>query len=375
MRIGIACSGLDHVRRGFETFAEDLFRHLVARPALEALLFKGNGRSSQGERVLWSISRDSSLWGGWTSPIPWEKRYFAEQATFALSLRRRLRKDPVDVLIFSDIQVGNVLRRLSGPSRVPVLLFSNGGPFPPRDYSRFDFIHQLTPGKYAEGLGHGLSRERMFLAPYGVDTDLFFPEAASGQAFRRSVGIGMDEQVILSVGALETPHKRMDWVIREVSRMQTKPHLILCGEHKAVETQVIRELGASRLGSRFHALRLPYSEMPALYNSADLFVLCSLREGFGRAFLEALACGVPVLHHADEDMDWIVGRGGLETDMTSPGALATTLTSTLEDENLRARMSREALSRALNVFSWTRLLPEYVEMFDRAFRRDGSVGA
>jgi glycosyltransferase involved in cell wall biosynthesis len=37
------------------------------------------------------------------------------------------------------------------------------------------------------------------------------------------------------------------------------------------------------------------SDMPRLYNAADAFVLPSRGEGYGRPYMEALACGVPVL--------------------------------------------------------------------------------
>src|SRR5713226_3667439 len=72
VKIGIACSGLDHIRRGFETFAEDLFRMMQTEKDLDVVLFKGNGRRAPREEVLWNIPRDSDLWGGWTSFIPWK---------------------------------------------------------------------------------------------------------------------------------------------------------------------------------------------------------------------------------------------------------------------------------------------------------------
>lgn len=375
MKIGIACSGLDHIRRGFETFAEGLFRLMQAEKDLDVVLFKGNGPRVPREEVLWNIPRDSGLWGGWTSFIPWKGRYVAEQTTFALSLWRRLRTYPVDVMLFSDIQIGNALRRLPRVWRIPVLLFSNGGPFPARNYRGFDFIHQVTPGAFREALSQGVPAERMAMVPYGVNTTLFSPNAQIGREFRSLIGIEPDAYVILSVGALETRHKRMDWLIREVSSLATKPHLVLCGEYKANESAEVAHLGNRLLGSRFHLLRLEYRDMPAAYNAANVFVLCSLKEGFGRAFLESLACGVPVIHHADDDMEWIVGRGGLSVDMGVKGKLASTLWTAIEDAGLRSQLSMEARSRALDVFSDQQLLPRYAEMFERARVQSGKIAA
>ena len=371
MKIAIACSGLDHVRRGFETFAEELFQQLRSREEFDAVLFKGSGRTSTSEEVLWSVSRDSTLWGGWKSPISWERRYFAEQVTFALSLQRRLRRKPVDVLLFCDIQIGIVLRHFWRISDAPVLLFSNSGQFHPRDYKEFDSIQQPTPSFYDQALTYGISREKMVLLPYGVDTEFFAPNSLGGRAFRRSLEIGADEKVVLSVGVRDSRIKRMDWLIKEISAMDDPPHLVLCGEYKAGETTAIDELGRNLLGSRFHAVRLGYGEMPAAYNAANVFALCSLKEGFGRVFLESLACGVPVVHHADEDMSWIVGRGGVEVDMTINNRLASVLGVALQDENYRFEMSREARLQAQG-FSWKSLVPRYAEMFRQACLRSNA---
>lgn len=366
MKIGIACSGLDHVRRGFETFARDLFRLIRFGTDLDVVLFKGNGVPSPREEVLWNVPRDAGIWGGRTSFIPWQGRYLTEQFTFALSLWRRLQTNPVDLVLFSDIQIGIVLRRLSRISHGPVLLFSNGGPFPAKDYLAFDFIQQLTPGAHYEALTQGVSPDKMALVPYTVDTDVFYPNPQAGYGFRKSIGIAADETVVLAVGAMESRQKRMDWLIREVSNLASKPHLVICGEYKADETETVKDLGQSLLGSRFHTFRLQHGEMPAVYNAADVFALCSLKEGFGRAFLESLSCGVPVVHHTDDDMNWIVGQGGLAVNMIDKGKLTSTLGMLIEDVNLRSRLSKEARSQAMTAFSEKQLLPKYTEMFERA---------
>jgi phosphatidylinositol alpha-1,6-mannosyltransferase len=53
--------------------------------------------------------------------------------------------------------------------------------------------------------------------------------------------------------------------------------------------------------------------LPDLYRTADLFVMPSTGEGFGIVFLQALACGVPVIGgdsdgSCDPLRDGIVGR-------------------------------------------------------------------
>lgn len=62
MKVAIACSGLGRLRRGFETFAEDLFRHLRSDGENDVVLFEGDGDTVDAEFVLRNIPRQSPLW-------------------------------------------------------------------------------------------------------------------------------------------------------------------------------------------------------------------------------------------------------------------------------------------------------------------------
>ena len=52
---------------------------------------------------------------------------------------------------------------------------------------------------------------------------------------------------------------------------------------------------AKLLPGRFTLLSLPAEKMPPVYRSADVFLHLSKEEAFGNVYLEAMACGLPIV--------------------------------------------------------------------------------
>ena len=361
MRVAIACSGLGNVKRGYETFAEDLFNRLKGR--VDVTLFKGGGRKGKKDIVLPNIKRDSFLLGSEKSRIKWEKRYLIEQCTFSMPLAYNLFKDKHDILHFSDPQLGNNIFHLKKVwSKAPRLLFSNGGPLSPEHYKRFDFIQQLTLHYHEEALKAGISENKMTLLPYGIDTEFFNPSIKS--SFREKHGIPEEAFLIISVGAINKSHKRMHWVINEVARVKEKPFLIIIGEADS-ETPNVKNLGNDRLSKRIKFLKLGHNEMPNAYRAADLFVLASLIEGFGIVFLEAMASELPIIAHDHPNQRWILGDAGLFVDMEKENELASKIEHLMKNNIEAERIGKQGRKRAENSFSWDVLIPKYVEMYKK----------
>lgn len=95
---------------------------------------------------------------------------------------------------------------------------------------------------------------------------------------------------------------------------------------------------------KFCTQALPNSEMPKLYNSADIFVLPSLSEGRNSAVLEALACGLPVVATkvGANDEAVVDMKNGFLVEPKDAAALANCITRILSDRNLWLRFSEAA---------------------------------
>ena len=76
----------------------------------------------------------------------------------------------------------------------------------------------------------------------------------------------------------------------------------------------------------------PEAEKPDLYNLADVYVMPSRGEGFGFVFLEALACGLPVIasKHDGGREALLDGRLGLLVDPSNPHEIVAAIREQLE---------------------------------------------
>ena len=179
------------------------------------------------------------------------------------------------------------------------------------------------------------------------------------EALRRALGVPVDVPLVLSVGALNCTHKRMDYVIAEVAAMKAQPHLLLLGAETA-ETGLVRARAAELLSDRCTIRTLPRDEVRSAYRAADAFVLASLTEGFGIAQVEALAAGLPAVAHDTPTTAYVLGPHGVRADLRAPGALAPVLDRLLDTGSDDAKARHDW---AWNTFSWERLAPSYAELW------------
>ncbi len=141
----------------------------------------------------------------------------------------------------------------------------------------------------------GVSPERLFLTPYAIDNDRFSKQAAADRSdrnkFKLSLGLDVDRPVILFAGKLMN-RKCPDLLVRAFQKADFKgvtPQLVFVGDGEMLETVKTLAPDAMFLGFRNQ------QELPALYDMADLFVLPSLREPWGLAVNEAMACATAVI--------------------------------------------------------------------------------
>jgi 1,2-diacylglycerol 3-alpha-glucosyltransferase len=361
----LACPGLDHVHRGFETFARECFEALRDRPELEIQLVKGSGPSVLRERSVPAVRSDKRAARA-IGRLLGRPPFFAEQVTFAVSLMPILARERPAVVYFSEWYTGRALARWRSVSRQRFKLVFSNGSLAPGPYPDFDHVQQLVPGALDAVVARGVSPHNQSVLPLGVAMEpALEPVRADRQAaMRGDLGVPADRRVVLSVGALNR-QKRHAYVIDEVASLpEPRPFLLLTGQRET-ETPEVEARARERLGAGgYRIVTVPMARMPEVYRASDVFVLASLWEGSPRALVEALSHGLPCITHDYPVMTWLMGDHGAHGDLTRPGVLAGLLAAIGEDE--LAEPAREARhASAWERFSWHSLTPRYVDFLRR----------
>jgi len=199
------------------------------------------------------------------------------------------------------------------------------------------------------------------IAAWGVNQRLItrLPNAVDGEVFREirenRNGAG---PVIITTARIDEVYKGISTVIRALAKIKT------------IYPQVkYRIVGPSRDITHLSNLARTFgvephvefvgqvsdSELPLALNAADLFVMPSAGEGFGIVFLEALACGIPVIAgNKDGSVEALLnGQLGRLVDPSDEAALITAVLEEIAggERHLKSRYVR---SRVIDAYGFDR---------------------
>jgi phosphatidylinositol alpha-1,6-mannosyltransferase len=206
----------------------------------------------------------------------------------------------------------------------------------------------------------GVSDRNVVVIHPGVDLSRFRPGLLADD-LRASIGMRPGERLVVSVGRLSR-RKGFDKLIRALPALAERGILarlaiVGIGEDEAYLNAVADECGVA---DRVHLLgHVAAEDLPRWMNAADVFAMPNREidgdnEGFGMVFLEAAACGKPVVAGRDGGTGSAVidGVTGLRVDGKSDQAVVDGLARLLSDQRLSEQMGQAALVRAREAFSW-----------------------
>ena len=183
-------------------------------------------------------------------------------------------------------------------------------------------------------------------------------------------GSGSQILHLLSVGTV-TPRKGFDVLLAALQPLADLPWtLSIAGDLSRDEQAPLRlQHDITRYGfeDRVHLLGVVDDvQLEALYRTSDIFVLASLFEGYGMAYAEALARGLPVIGTTGGAIpDTVPSGAGLLVPPGDVKSLTQALRSVMHDAALRAQLSLGARKAAALQPTWDQSAKRFGEILSR----------
>ncbi|MEQ1730562.1 MAG: glycosyltransferase family 1 protein, partial [Vicinamibacterales bacterium] len=177
---------------------------------------------------------------------------------------------------------------------------------------------------------------------------------------------GLAERFILYVGTIE-PRKNLPTLIEAFARRRVAgelPHQLVCaGPYGWLSDDIDAQIDRLRVRDavRFTGY-VPFEDLPAIYNLAEMFVFPSVYEGFGLPVIEAMACGTPVVTGSVAALNEVAGDAAERVDPLEVESLSDALVRLASSRERREELSQRGLARA-RTFSWERAAAETLSVY------------
>ncbi|HEV8026700.1 MAG TPA: glycosyltransferase family 4 protein [Stellaceae bacterium] len=205
---------------------------------------------------------------------------------------------------------------------------------------------------------YGVARERIAIAPPGTEKP--------AEPARRSPRAGPLR--LLAVGTI-SPRKGHLLLVEALAEVADRPWELSCigslTRDPATLAALERAIGRHGFGERVKLLgERPPEQLAEAYAAADVFVLPSYHEGYGMAFAEALAHGLPVVA-TSAVAETVPAEAALLVPPGDVAALAAALRLLMDNAPLRARLAMGAAKAGAALPDWQTAIDRWIAAFDR----------
>lgn len=209
----------------------------------------------------------------------------------------------------------------------------------------------------------GVDAAKIIVHRTGIDRSLFNVASEPRADLRQRIDLPTQDRLLISVGAL-IPRKGQVFAIEALPRIpKARLAIIGAGEDEAMLCARAKELG---LETHVHFTgSLPHAEIARHVQAADICILPSKSEGIANAWIEALACGTPLV---------ITDAGGAREVLTSPdgGRIVERKANAIAEaatEILANPPARNKVAELVADYSWERNGAALVEHWRSLIRR------
>ncbi|MDP1833399.1 MAG: glycosyltransferase family 4 protein [Candidatus Moranbacteria bacterium] len=217
---------------------------------------------------------------------------------------------------------------------------------------KFSDVSIVTTKAQADYIQKKYKTKNIFVIPNSIDTELFRP-------IEKNNSLGGPIR-ILFVGRLNR-EKNIFNLLRALSGLRgIKLKIVGKGE---LENEILQL--AKKLSLDLELIgNIPNSELPKIYNEADIYMQPSLYEGNPKAILEAMSCGLPVIASNIEGINNLIidSVNGLlcGTDTTS---IASKLNDLLNNKPLKEKIASNARNSIRNTYSIEKIMRNELTLY------------
>ena len=354
---------------GIQALSRFLVRALrECLPDAEIVVFTKNDRSVPDPEEN-TVTRFSTV--GWWAPSQ-------RTAAFTVELLRCAVRERPDLIITTHVNFTPIAHWLKKSFKIPFIALGHGVEVwqiqsirvrrALRSADRLLAVSEFTRKRMANALS--ISSNAIEMLPNTFDMQKFELGPKPHFLLKR-YGLRHDQPVILTVARLSSveQYKGYDQVLRAlpaVKRVLPDVRYILGGRgpDRSRVLQLISELGVT--DSVILAGYIPDYDLSSFYNLCDVFAMPSGGEGFGIVFLEALACGKPVIAgNTDGSVDAVLnGRLGVLVDPGNVDEISMALMQVLSKRRpLQILKQPDALrSGVINAYGYKRFVERVREI-------------
>jgi glycosyltransferase involved in cell wall biosynthesis len=210
-----------------------------------------------------------------------------------------------------------------------------------------DKVFCMTNAVAQQAIKKHVSSEKIRILPNRIDPNIFYPRDSSEVAnIAKNFPHGKS---ILHVGR-KSSEKNLETVIKSLKFLPQEYFAVFVGRGNVsyYEQIAIKESVSNRC---FWIDQIKNEELPIWYTWCNCMCTPSLREGFGIVFIEAMACGSPIvtsnisplneyLHHGENAL--------LVDDYMDPSAIARSILMICEDDGLKRKLQSNAIQSSKN---------------------------
>jgi len=212
----------------------------------------------------------------------------------------------------------------------------------------------------------GVNPQKIETVYIGIDPSP--PDSIKGSSIRQELGLGSEPFLVGSVARLierkghQTLLEAFALISKEIKNI--KLLIIGGGPHREkleeMSTQLKVDHDVYFLGER--------RDIGAILSELQLFVLASVKEGFGLVLLEAMSAGVPILACRSGGIEEAVedGETGILTTPSNPKALAEQMKYLVQNKDVSRIMGQNGRKKVRTFFSLEKMKKNILEIYKKA---------